>query len=78
MGELGLGAQARDYLTLSGGASSTWIVPLGRHRATAGVELRGDRFRDRDANATRAALIGDRDRRRGARGGRSRRAIPMR
>ncbi|MEO6776060.1 MAG: TonB-dependent receptor [Kofleriaceae bacterium] len=60
MGELGLGAQARDYLTLSGGASSTWIAPFDRHRASAGVELRADRFSDRDAGATRAALIGDR------------------
>ena len=60
IGELGLGAEARDYLTLSGGASSTWVVPLDRHRASAGVELRADRFSDRDANATRAALIGDR------------------
>jgi len=60
MGELGLGAQARDYLTLSGGASSTWVAPLGRHRATAGLELRADRFSDRDAGATRAALVGDR------------------
>lgn len=60
MGELGLGAEARDYLTLSGGASSTWVVPVDRHRATAGLELRGDRFRDSDANATRAALVGDR------------------
>ncbi|MEO8553161.1 MAG: TonB-dependent receptor, partial [Kofleriaceae bacterium] len=60
LGELGLGAQARDYLTLSGGASSTWVAPLGRHRATAGLELRADRFSDRDANAARAALVGDR------------------
>jgi vitamin B12 transporter len=60
MGELGLGAQARDYLTLSGGASTTWVAAVGRHTATAGLELRGDRFRDSDANATRAALIGNR------------------
>ena len=59
-GELGLGAQARDYLTLSGGATSTWRLPVGRHRATAGLELRGDRFRDADAGAARAALVGDR------------------
>ena len=60
LGEIGLGAQARDYLTLSGGASSTWIAALGRHVATAGVELRGDRFRDADAGASRAALVGTR------------------
>jgi iron complex outermembrane receptor protein len=61
LAELGLGAQARDYLTLSGGASSTWLAAIGRHRATAGVELRGDRFRDADAGAARAALVGDRE-----------------
>jgi iron complex outermembrane receptor protein len=60
LGELGLGAQARDYLTISGGASSTWLAALGRHRATAGLELRGDRFRDSDAGALRPALVGDR------------------
>ena len=60
MGELGLGAQARDYLTLSGGAQSTWILPVDRHRASAGVELRADRFSDRDAGGASAALIGDR------------------
>ncbi len=60
LGELGLGAQARDYLTLSAGASTTWLAPVGRHRATAGLELRADRFSDRDAHATRAALVGDR------------------
>lgn len=60
MGELGLGSQARDYLTFAGGASSTWVLPLDRHRATAGLELRGDRFRDADADAARAALIGTR------------------
>ena len=45
-GELGLGAQDRGYLTLSGGAASTWRAPIARHRVTAGVELRADRFRD--------------------------------
>ncbi len=60
MGELGLGSQARDYLTFAGGASSTWVLPIDRHRATAGLELRGDRFRDADAGAARAALIGTR------------------
>jgi outer membrane cobalamin receptor len=57
-GELGLGPQDRRYLTLSGGASSTWSHGFGAHRATAGVELRGDRFRDGDG--MRAALVGTR------------------
>ena len=61
LGELGLGAQARDYLTLSAGATGTWLAPIGRHRATVGVELRGDRFTDADANAARPALVGDRE-----------------
>ena len=60
-GELGLGTQNRGYLTLSGGASSTWSVPLGAHRATAGVELRGDRFRDADRTACATPFVGDRE-----------------
>jgi outer membrane cobalamin receptor len=60
MGELGLGTQARDYVTLSGGASSTWRLAIDRHRATAGLELRGDRFRDADGDGSRAAQIGTR------------------
>jgi vitamin B12 transporter len=60
-GELGLGTQERGYLTLSGGASSTWHAPIGAHGLTAGVELRGDRFTDRDRSAMRAAFIGDRE-----------------
>lgn len=59
-GELGLGTQRRGYLTLSGGASTTWSRPLGNHRATAGVELRGDRFRDTDRSGVRAELVGTR------------------
>lgn len=58
--EIGLGAQDRRYLTLSGGVHSTWSMPLGRHRATAGVELRGDRFRDNDESGTRGTLRGNR------------------
>ncbi|HEY0251523.1 MAG TPA: TonB-dependent receptor, partial [Kofleriaceae bacterium] len=58
--ELGLGAAARDYLTLSGGASSTWVAALDRHRLTAGIELRADRFTDRDSDGASAALIGTR------------------
>jgi iron complex outermembrane receptor protein len=57
-GELGLGAQDRGYLTLSGGGATAWAVPLGRHRATAGLELRGDRFRDADRAGARAPLVG--------------------
>jgi vitamin B12 transporter len=60
-GELGLGSQERGYLTLSGGASSTWHAPLGPHRATAGVELRADRFTDTDRTGMRAPFIGDRE-----------------
>jgi outer membrane receptor protein involved in Fe transport len=60
LGELGLGAQTRDYLTLSGGASSTWRAALGPHRAVAGVELRGDRFRDADAAGVTRTLLGNR------------------
>ncbi len=60
-GELGLGAQDRGYVTLSGGASTVWSVPLGGgHRGTAGLELRGDRFRDADRGGARAALVGTR------------------
>ncbi|MDB4958222.1 MAG: TonB-dependent receptor, partial [Myxococcales bacterium] len=60
MAELGLGAQDRDYRTLSGGASSTWIAALGRHRGTAGLEIRADHFRDSDRTGTRSALAGSR------------------
>ncbi|HSD89962.1 MAG TPA: TonB-dependent receptor, partial [Kofleriaceae bacterium] len=60
-GELGLGTQQRGYLTLSGGATSTWHLPLGVHRVTAGIEVRGDRFRDRDMSGMRDAFIGDRE-----------------
>jgi iron complex outermembrane receptor protein len=60
-GELGLGTQNRGYTTLSGGASSTWRVAIARHRATAGVELRADHFRDEDLDALAAPLTGDRE-----------------
>jgi vitamin B12 transporter len=59
-GELGLGGQDRAYVTLSGGASTTWQAPLGAHRVVAGLEARGDHFRDRDVAGMRAALTGDR------------------
>ncbi len=61
VGGLGIGPQDRRYLTLSGGATSTWQAALGRHRANAGVELRADRFRDADAAGTRPSLVGDRE-----------------
>lgn len=60
-GEIGLGPQDRLYLTISGGATTTWHVPLGRHRATAGFELRADRFRDRDRTGMRGPLDGARE-----------------
>jgi outer membrane cobalamin receptor len=58
-GELGLGAQDRAYLTLSGGAASTWTAALTeRAHASVGGELRGDWFRDDGAG--RDALVGTR------------------
>jgi vitamin B12 transporter len=60
-GELGLGPQQRGYLTLSGGASSTWQAPVGVHRVTAGVELRADRFKDSDRAGMRTPFVGDRE-----------------
>ena len=59
-GELGLGVQDRGYLTLAGGGSTAWSLPLGRHRGTAGLELRGERFRDDDRGGARGALVGTR------------------
>jgi hypothetical protein len=59
-GELGLGAADREYLTLAGAASSTWRVALGPHRGVAGVELRGERFRDRATGGAGPTLIGTR------------------
>lgn len=61
VGGLGIGPQDRRYLTLSGGATSTWQAAIDRHRLNAGVELRADRFRDADAAGTRASLVGDRE-----------------
>lgn len=60
MAELGLGTQHRGYLTLAGGASSSVAIPLGPHRATVGVELRGERFADEDLTGYRDALVGTR------------------
>jgi iron complex outermembrane receptor protein len=60
LGELGLGATVRDSFTLAGGASSTWKLALGPHRAQLGGELRGERFRDRDATGDGTAVVGNR------------------
>ncbi|HWO21421.1 MAG TPA: TonB-dependent receptor [Kofleriaceae bacterium] len=59
-GELGLGAQDRGYLTLAAGASTVWAIARGCHRGTAGLELRGERFRDADRGGARATLVGTR------------------
>jgi len=60
LGELGLGAAVRDSVTLAGGASSTWKLGLGPHRAQLGGELRAERFRDRDATGAQPAVVGNR------------------
>ena len=60
-GELGLGTQERGYLAVSAGAGSTWRASLARHRATAGVELHVDRFRDEDLAGASDPLTGDRE-----------------
>ncbi|MGE5180838.1 MAG: TonB-dependent receptor plug domain-containing protein [Acidobacteriota bacterium] len=60
LGELGLGTQQRAYVTLSGGATSTWHARVAGDRVTAGVELRGDRFRDEDTSGVQPAITGDR------------------
>ncbi|HEY1556569.1 MAG TPA: TonB-dependent receptor [Kofleriaceae bacterium] len=60
-GELGLGAQHRGYMTLSGGATSTWAVRVHGDRATAGVEARIDSFRDRDLGGAAPTTTGDRE-----------------
>jgi len=59
-GELGLGPADREYLTLAGGGSSTWRFALGPHRGAAGLELRGERFRDRAASGDGSMLVGSR------------------
>lgn len=59
-GELGLGSNDRRYTTLAGGASTIWSRLLGSARATAGVELRGERFADADDQETRGVLSGTR------------------
>lgn len=60
-GEIGLGRQDRENMTLSAGATSTWRVPVGRHRLTMGVEARGDGFRDTDMTGMREPLRGRRE-----------------
>gem|GEM_PF-567399 len=59
-GELGLGAAVRNSLTLAGGGSSTWKRAFGAHRGVLGGELRGERFRDRDATGNQPAVVGNR------------------
>ena len=61
LGELGLGTQERAYLTLSGGASSAWTAPIAGEKASWGVELRGDHFRDRDVSGVQPSVTGDRE-----------------
>ena len=60
LGELGLGGAVRDFLTLAGGASSTWKLALGPHRGELGGELRAERFSDRDRAGMQPALFGTR------------------
>jgi iron complex outermembrane receptor protein len=60
LGELGLGGAVRDFLTLAGGASSTWKLALGPHRGELGGELRVERFSDRDRAGMQALLVGNR------------------
>jgi iron complex outermembrane receptor protein len=60
LAELGYGAQRRSYRTFSGGVDSTWHLPVHGDRATAGVELRGDAFGDRDRSGMQASTNGSR------------------
>jgi vitamin B12 transporter len=46
--EVGLAAQDRRYLTLGLGGQSAWSLARGRHRLAAAIEVRGDRYRDRE------------------------------
>ncbi len=62
-GELGLGAAVRNSLTIAGGGSSTWKRAFGAtdaHRGVLGGELRGERFRDRDATGAQPTVVGNR------------------
>lgn len=47
-GEVGLGSQDRRYLTVAGGALVSATLARGNHRGAVALEVRGDRFRDRD------------------------------
>jgi iron complex outermembrane receptor protein len=60
-GEVGLGVQDRRYVSGSGGAVTSWAVPLGRHRLTAAADARADVFRDHDELADRPRVTGDRE-----------------
>lgn len=59
-GELGLGDAKRTNTTVSLGVSSTWRHPIGRHRLTAGAELRADAFGDRDDTTDMESVTGTR------------------
>lgn len=59
-GEVGLGVQDRRYLSGSAGATTAWALGVGRHRASAAVDLRGDVFRDHDDLTDRPRVTGDR------------------
>ena len=56
--EVGLSGNDRRYTTIAGGATSAWRWQLGRHLATAALELRGDWFRDIDMDRSRPATRG--------------------
>ena len=60
MGELGLGAAARRGVTISGGLTHTWSIPVGGDRLVAGAELRGDRYRDTDLSGQMPGVTGTR------------------
>lgn len=49
--EIGLAAQDRRYLTTGVGGQSAWSLARGRHRLSAALELRGDRYTDREVGA---------------------------
>ena len=49
--EIGLSSQDRRYLTLGLGGQNAWSLARGRHRMAAAIEVRGDRYRDRERGA---------------------------
>ncbi|HVV87930.1 MAG TPA: TonB-dependent receptor [Kofleriaceae bacterium] len=61
--ELGVSPQDRRYLTLGLGGDSAWTLARGRHRLTGAVELRADRYADREVGdamplATEGSRVG--------------------